>query len=319
LEARDLHGDGKADLILACDWDSMYIALNQGDGSFTEPQPLFDRVAGFPVVADLDGDGTPDIAALGLGLDAPPSNAGDLLVYLGLRDGGFSVPAAYTTLDPDGPPSNSLPPLVADFRGNGEADVVVQYEEYNGTFSEAQVFLALGDGGYAAPIHRAFAYTNTNPVDDRRYLAGDFDGDGFDDLVAVTKSQLSSPQPVTKVEVWRGGPDGSLPDPAGPYVLPPSNDQTLSLLSFRDLDGDGRADLVGLFGVPGDDGRASLRVLWQLPDGGFSPPTDVFSVNHGIYWETDKQVPIADLNGDGAPDLVVSGGSGIEVFLNACR
>ena len=103
IAVSDFNGDGTQDLTTANSLigagrsdQSVSILLGRGDGTFDapdvykvgSPQPMM------PVVADLNGDGTPDIAAPG----GYPTT--DVSVLLGLGDGRFS-PAIESTTGPN--------------------------------------------------------------------------------------------------------------------------------------------------------------------------------------------------------------------------
>jgi uncharacterized protein (TIGR03437 family) len=74
---------------------------------------------------------------------------------------------------------------------------------------------------------------------------------------------------------------------------------------FADLDGDGNPDLMALQvgGLPGSNGRGGF--IWVLPghsDGSFGEP-----VSYGYSGWNPNSIAAADLNGDGKPDIVVTG------------
>jgi len=99
-----------------------------------------------------------------------------------------------------------------------------------------------------------------------------------------------------------------------------SNFATYSLLPLAepvsaDLNGDGLLDLVVLrvpdviTQPPTLPAAPGLEVFLALSDGGLGAPTE--------YPETDSQaVAVGDLNGDGAPDVVVSNQAAIQILLN---
>jgi hypothetical protein len=316
LQGRDLHRSRTSDLIFQARF-LPFLMVNRGDGTFDDAIKLFDggtdtlAVAVDPVVGDFDGDGIPDIAAL---IPANPEpNPGDagIVVYMGLADGGFALPVGYP-LGGVVACCDSIPAmLTGDFRGNGSKDLVIQ-----GVYLDPQVLLGYGDGGFAPPVPCPFSeYDYATGV--RWFLVGDFDGDGRDDLAAVTIGLESAPEPIASLEVRSGSSDGSF-GPSRIYPMVRDPDQVLATLTYRDLDGDGPAEMIGFFGAWQDDAQNALRIYWQLPDGGFSSPTQLFSEKRGVYWEYGDQLNVADLDGDGAPDIVIQSGPGFEVFLNAC-
>jgi hypothetical protein len=86
--------------------------------------------------------------------------------------------------------------------------------------------------------------------------------------------------------------------PAQPYA---------SLLS-ADLNGDGLLDLLAIQEyAPASD--AGFDVYFGQPDGGLSGPV--------FYAANEEAVAaIGDLNGDGRADVAITGGAGIEIFIN---
>ena len=134
--------------------------------------------------------------------------------------------------------------------------------------------------------------------------AGDFDGDGFDDLLLTTQMQLFPSEPDMVAFVYRGSPTG-FPPVSGPGDLPPAaftftNWTTAG--SVGDVDGDGFDDILAL---ELDDGGCLCNppnyVLFRgSPSGPVRaqelPPSldDLYPVLHRI----------GDLNGDGFADLI---------------
>lgn len=163
-------------------------------------------------VADLNGDGLPDIVA--------STAAGTLQVLLGVgRRGAFSGPANYALPGP-GSPANLA---VADFNNDGHADVAVGA-------SGIAVLLGVGDGSLQSPIVSAGS--------GQQLLAGDFDGDGAVDLVSLGHN-FSAPQPET-VDVYRGRGDGTFE----PFRNALVSDSGAGVIAAGDLDGNGLPDLV---------------------------------------------------------------------------
>src|SRR5207248_2839051 len=86
----DLNKDGNLDLVVVNDASAyLSVMLGNGDGSF---QPLVDYPASsaiWPVVADVNGDGKPDIIVA----DFFPQQGAS--VYLGNGDGSFKAATYY--------------------------------------------------------------------------------------------------------------------------------------------------------------------------------------------------------------------------------
>ncbi len=111
----DLDGDGDLDAVCAIDESRLAVVMiNQGDGVYTEhrdnPVSLAVHTTGV-ALADLDGDGTPDLIAGGTRTNA-------ISVSLGLGDGRFE---RARTIDTGG---TSPSVAVADMNGDGRPDIV---------------------------------------------------------------------------------------------------------------------------------------------------------------------------------------------------
>ena len=174
VEIADLDGDGALDLVTANRnilEHTVFLAVAPGQfgGGILLPLPVSITAPG-----DLDGDGTLDLAA-------PTANG--LEVLFGVGDGSFTAGGA-----PQAPGISTQDAIVADFDGDGVADVAAC-----GGSGGPAVQLWLGTGG------GAFTGGGTFPVGTGGGMstfpiaidAGDLDGDGVLDL--ITADQLSQP------------------------------------------------------------------------------------------------------------------------------
>ena len=156
--AADLNGDGTADLcVLNQSAGTVTPLLGHGNGSFG--QDTYDPATAAPVVtlADVTGDGKPDLIAV-LG-----GNTVDVSADLG--DGTFAAPVTVYT------GSGLGAAVAADVNGDGSADLVVP------TASGLAVLLNRGTGTFAAAV--TYAGVCTAPV------VGDVTGDGLPDVVGL--------------------------------------------------------------------------------------------------------------------------------------
>ncbi len=141
IQAADLNGDGKPDLVTACAGDpdqannyanfgqndGVGVLINGGGGSFgPTTQMTAGLKAAFAVaVADFDGDGKTDIAAISYGGNPLNFPHGSVMVYMGNGSGGFAS-------DPNAPydtgTSGGQFLAVGQFDGNSTPDLVAVHD-----------------------------------------------------------------------------------------------------------------------------------------------------------------------------------------------
>jgi len=131
-------------------------------------------------------------------------------------------------------------------------------------------------------------------------VAADFDNDGKLDIVLHSLADDGGPE---RLLFFKGNGDGTFQTPTRASL----NLSAITDFKAADLNGDGKMDLAAATGTgPG----AGAYVLLGNGDGTFQPPTF-----HGVGGGPNGAVAIADLNGDGIPDLVVEGQTaGLAVF-----
>jgi hypothetical protein len=173
----DFNRDGKVDLAVVSYFsNTVSVLLGNGDGTFTEAASS--SATGFQPVSvaagDFNGDGILDLVVTSLNGGAP--GLGTVTVLLGKGDGTFA-PTAVSPV----PGSNPCSVAVADFNGDGKADLVIA----NAGSNTLTVLLGNGDGTFAAPLSPA---AGTDPL----FVAlGDFNGDGIPDLAIANNSTSS--------------------------------------------------------------------------------------------------------------------------------
>ena len=280
----DLNGDGKLDLAVVGGnylGGTLTVLLGDGSGRFT-------AVAGSPFAVGPCPGGEAAVAIGDFNGDGKPDIATNGTIMLGDGLGGFtSTPAAFG--------SGSA---VADVNGDGILDIVApRIGEFGVT-----VLLGNGSGGFT-PVPNNCCATSIEP---NSVVVADFNGDGQLDI-AVAGGQY--------VQVLFGNGTGYFSTtPFGLFYL----GGAAMTLSQGDFNGDGIPDLA----VP-IYGSNNVAVLLGNGAAGFtsavaSPftaaPGSPFAVGTGPY-----AVAVADLNGDGRPDLAVANlsGNNVTVLLGA--
>ena len=209
--AGDVDGDGSVDLLVDHrDAGGMRVLVGRGDGTFRVDRVV--AMGGDPyretILADLDGDGSPDLAA---------PTEGAVGGRFGRSAGGFGD---LRTVDVS--PVRPFTVAAGDFDGDGAVDLAAGNE--NGR--DVVVLRGDGRGGFAPgpdSPHRAGSGAKSSD-------AADLDGDGFDDLAVSSWNDR-------ELTLLFGGRDGmrSHRVEAGenPWAV-----------TAADLDGDGRPDLA---------------------------------------------------------------------------
>jgi hypothetical protein len=181
--------------------------------------------------------------------------------------------------------------LVADFNGDGRADVLVG--------SASGVLLLGASQGLTAVADSGIVY---NPREASPIIA-DVDGDGHLDILVLSEKG---------VRLLRNRGNGRFADDSprlGDLARPSSG---ISGGTWFDFDGDGQNDLLL--------GRIRGANLFFRNTGGgkFVDASSSLGLQHRIY--NSRAVAVGDLNNDGAPDMVlVNEGQQSAVLLGAPR
>jgi Bacterial Ig-like domain (group 3)/FG-GAP-like repeat len=271
----DFNGDGKLDIAasgFACCGDVVSILLGNGDGTF-QPGVSYSvggQLAGSVVASDINGDGKLDLVV--------PSDSATGLNYavvgvlLGNGDGTFQT-VITTTLTTLGGIRASL--VVADFNKDSKPDVAFLVE------GVLTVLLGNGNGTFQSPVVYGSGELAAIAV-------GDMNNDGNVDLVGVNFAGT--------VDVFLGNGNGTFQTAVASGLSVNS-----STITLADLNGDGKLDVV----VGGASPSAAV-VFMGNGTATLSAPV-IYAVGSGPG--SPGSVAIADLNGDGHPDVICSNGS----------
>jgi hypothetical protein len=316
VASADFNGDGKPDVVYQIGGsmhDHAVVLLNQGNGTFTDTQQAaLAGVDGPFALADFNNEHKPDL----LLYQGPPPNSTGVLM-LGQGDGTFlqvnSFPMTgigFSTLLVPG-----------DLDGDGNMDVVTG----TGVNGPDQTGILWGDGAGNLSLQLVTAESSGHPV------IGDVNGDGVSDLVQPARfysvaltlgrkdRKLASPIPILPEgpgllsaadvlgdgyqdlmvsgnltingnlsgQIYHYQPDGSFKSIG---LTPPDG------VLIADLDGDGKADLIGFSGN-------DIEIWKGDGSGDFTSLSPVFT--SAINERTG--VIVRDMDRDGLTDIVLGG------------
>jgi hypothetical protein len=337
LAVGDIDGNGTADLVIitadtGMSTNTVSILFGDGHGNFQPPvtqQTFSSLFPGTAYLADLDGDGKPDLVLTFQELSGTAYG----LAWLKNTGGGFAAP---TTLS-----ANADSPFsIADFNGDGKPDILYTLLGTSSSPEALHILMNQGNGNFtdeaAGGLNGIVGVTNVLdfnldgisdlviqvqqpnlsieaysfsgngngsftqvasigfPLGPIYFVSGDFDHDGFPDLAGPTGTEPSE-------IVYLFG------DGKGDFVLQPVVGPEGELVATGDFNGDGIPDVV----VPDRFNFVSLAL--GSTDRNFPSPL-------ALSPATVTSVSIGDINGDGLPEIFVGGDfiDGIPgtVFLN---
>lgn len=289
VTARDFKRGGNVDLAVAASQDNA-VAVLLGNGNGTFQQPVEYPVGfspSFVEAGDFNGDGNLDLAVLACTVEYCQGPSA-VFILLGNGDGTFKPSVSY----PVEFGASSL--TMGDFNGDGKIDLAVVNscgdQLCNDQIGTISILFGNGDGTFQGQVEYPVQYGPNSIV------TADFNNDGILDLAVANDACTSSN--CGAISLLLGNGNGMFQQqisfPAGNY--PHS-------LGTADLNGDGKPDLVFVECPPSEctiNNNYSVAVMLGNGDGGFVSPK-TFTAPPNVFG-----LKIADLNGDGIPDVAVT-------------
>lgn len=238
-----------------------------------DPEPVDAGVDPCSVsVADFDSDGRPDLAVPNSDPFLTPGGTYVANVLRGHGNGQFSTNEPY-----DAGAQLPVGLAVGDFDGDGHTDIATA----NNEAQAAYVLRNMGSQpmGFSDPDAVGVESTASS------IEAGDFNGDGADDIVVNTPDGVA---------LLQGGPTGV----TWTYTLAVGGGQPMHS-TLADLDADGRLDLVAA--VSGGFGSEPRLVIFHGGGDGSFPERVEHPLEGDPWW-----VVAGDINMDGDLDLAVA-------------
>jgi hypothetical protein len=299
----DMNCDGKPDVITSnINTNTLSVFLNAVlPGSSV---PVFLSRADFTTlqipenlcVADINGDGRPDMLA---------ANAGSDSVSVFINGTGVGIaPASFTNTDFSMQAGSSPKSIILqDFNGDGKPDLASG--DYNN--KAVSVFLNTTTPGSTGPSYSAAQHFSTGSGSPPALASGDFNSDGKYDL-AVVNAESGGGYIAVFLNITSPGASSVSFSPHTDYVM--ANGPRA--IQVGDVNGDGKPDLIATNGL---DNNVSVFLNITTPGASapaFSGRTDFATGNE------PQTLCIADFNGDGKCDFATSNGisNNVSIFFN---
>lgn len=240
-------------------------------------------------LADLNGDGRLDVVTANGVAPNVNSVVGSISVLLGNGNGTFQPAVTYVSGG-----RFALSVAVADLNGDGKPDVVVANRDNGNLQGTVGVLLGNGDGTFQPVVTYSSGGLFATSV-----VVADLNGDGKPDLVIGNEENEAAT--AAGIGVLLGNGDGTFQS----AVVYPASLSSCCGLAVADLNNDGKLDVL----VAGGNGSCPKTVL---PCGfvavllGNGDGTLQSAVNYASGGLGATAVAVADLNGDGKPDLAVA-------------
>jgi hypothetical protein len=249
---------------------------------------------------DFNGDGKPDLIAIGIGTSPAP----EVFVLLGNGDGTFSISETfnlYVRTSGDGINANNPNVLaVGDFNGDGKLDFAVYINGDQSGTNYVDVYLGDGTGNFSFSSSYTVGSSGAKGLEDG-VVAADVIGNGTLDLLAINAGDNT-------LTVLLGNGNGTFQ--SGVLYSACNNSPSCTPLSLAvgDFNNGGHPDVAIA------DNAGGIDILLNNGNGTFQAPV-YYAAPIGGFPDGEAGLATADLRGDGKLDVVLTGNSGAWVYL----
>lgn len=307
----DVNGDGYADPHFgAIGWNAgddtgaAYLFNGSADGTATTyTNRITGNAAGdilgqATTTADVNGDGFSDLL---IGAPGAGAGAGEFRIYYGSASGISETPSATFP----GSATEALGCAIGnagDTNGDGFDDIVVGAIMYNGAGSErgaVYVYTGSATGLPTTPTQTLVGTANDDHLGIFVAGQGDVNGDGFDDIIASTRNEVTD---ANNAYVYHGAAEGVGTTANTTLTGPIKSYFGWTSYIAGDFNGDGYDDVA--VGAPVEASEQGAAYIY------YGSETGIPTTEDKKYLGADKYVfgilaPAGDVNGDGFDDLAI--------------
>jgi len=280
------------------------LAFNFGTGVYSVPQDI--------ALGDLNGDGLLDIVASEQGDVTDDFEAHTCIFINASQNQSFSFDAPII-ISADGYEGYVQ---LQDINGDGKLDIVTT----RGTFDQLGIYVNTSDGNSVSFENKIII---SNVLAYSRPAFADLNGDGMIDM--VTTSYTSSSHGREVFVYSNNSTDGNIEFNLEVTILsggePPDGGEwnwSAANPSLADIDGDDKLDIVVTNGTCGNCSYSGVSIIRNIS----TTSELLFEYEYSDFYQYYSQslplrTGVADLNGDGKPDLLTNDWmGGISILIN---